>query len=644
MSNPISWLRDDFEDNSIAPTWAAYPYASGSATRSETSGDARITLPSSTAGTHENGYYSAATYDLTNDGAFINIVQMVATGVAAYALWGFLVDANTQIRWFQQSNTIKAQKIVGGVTTDLYSATWSSTTYKYLRIRESGGNLLFDSSSNGTSWTNRHTTTGLPIAITDLHVQIVAGCGNVASPGTFQVEDFNPILPALSSTWHWTQVEWNLLYRFRSITIAATSGQGYIATSNDGGATWQYYSGPLGSGSGGYNQLTSQASQAAAQAAAVNLPLDGRWDLPAIVECRTIRLYHRSTTGTTYRLDEYYPRRLVQSDDVEAESIKAINIAAASITADRLFVLQLSAITANIGGLNIDLGGYLWQGTGSAAAPTTGLKIFNSGGIGKLSTYNATVEQITLDTDGKFKWGAGAGLMDAAGMRIIQGASILDLRSLALTKADGTTVIGRYGGGYATSHGLFIEGTAISGEQSFVDVTARAGTTDGAITTLRAVSGTAAALITLTSDGATPTIALSASGGTTISGASGGLNVGTTGAGAGEIRAGDKLRLNGVTTMGMRMQSSAVVNNGAAIIPTVAGLLLIYDSTGAAAIFTIRGAGNATQEMVDPNGVFSSTQSTASSSNIYWSAGNSRYEIENKRGSTVTYSIYILAD
>lgn len=419
-AQPIAYLRDNFTPvATAAPTWEAV--VTGSATLVQTGGQMVATLPNATAGSHLAYLQSQGTYDLTGDGTYINIAQMVATGVVASASFDLVLDSSNLIQWRQLSNAITARKTVAGVDTQLFTATWSATTYKYLRIRESGGAIFFDSSTNGTSWTNRASIVGLPFAVTSLFVQFGASCGNVASPGALKVEDINLILPALSTTWHYTQVEWALSNRFKTITIAASSGQGYIATSPDG-TTWTYYSGPIGSASGGYNQLYAQSTQAAAQDMAVNLPLDGRWDLPSIVECRFIRLYHRSTSGSSYTLREYYPRRLVQSDDMEAESIRAINISAGAVTADKISVLDLSAITASIGQLTITsqagLPAWIYQGTGTGTSPTTGLKIFNSGGIGKLSTYNAGVEQVTFDTDGKLKAGAGTVTLDASGVGI----------------------------------------------------------------------------------------------------------------------------------------------------------------------------------------------------------------------------------
>lgn len=343
----ISTLRDNFADNAQALVWHLGG-SSGSATQAETGGQAVFTLPSSAGvGPHEAWWKTQPVYDLTGDSFYITIGTMVATGVAATAYFRLYLDDTNYVQWTQTSNTLKAQKVLNGVATDLYSVSWSSTTYKYLRIRESGGSILFDSSSNGTSWTNRATTTvGSTFAVTALGVWFGALCANVASPGSFRLDDVNLLLPALSTTWRWTEVEWPLLYRFKSVTVSGANGVGYMATSIDG-STWRYFSGPAGSKNSASIQLTEQ-SQANAETMAVDLPLDGRWDLPTMVEARFLRLYHRSKSGS-YTLYEYYPRRLVQSDDIEAESIRAINIAARSITADRLDVISLSAITANLG-------------------------------------------------------------------------------------------------------------------------------------------------------------------------------------------------------------------------------------------------------------------------------------------------------
>lgn len=72
-----------------------------------------------------------------------------------------------------------------------------------------------------------------------------------------------------------------------------------------------------------------------------------------------------------------------------------------------------------------------------------------------------------------------------------------------------------------------------------------------------------------------------------------------------------------------------------------AGMLTIVDSEYFSAIFNLRGTNATTSEVADPGGVYSASSGTASSTNVYWSAGNSRYEIQNLRGATRRYKIVL---
>jgi hypothetical protein len=85
MAAPILTLRDDFEDNAIAAAWDAV--ASGSATVAETGGQARFTLPSSTAGSHVARYISNVTYDLTGGSFFSPTVRLLSIGLTPGAYY-----------------------------------------------------------------------------------------------------------------------------------------------------------------------------------------------------------------------------------------------------------------------------------------------------------------------------------------------------------------------------------------------------------------------------------------------------------------------------------------------------------------------------------------------------------------------------
>ena len=57
------------------------------------------------------------------------------------------------------------------------------------------------------------------------------------------------------------------------------------------------------------------------------------------------------------------------------------------------------------GPMTLGTSGGIWQGTGTFDEPTTGIKLYRSGSIGVLETYNGGNRQTRFDTDGAFKAG-----------------------------------------------------------------------------------------------------------------------------------------------------------------------------------------------------------------------------------------------
>jgi hypothetical protein len=91
-----------------------------------------------------------------------------------------------------------------------------------------------------------------------------------------------------------------------------------------------------------------------------------------------------------------------------------------------------------------------------------------------------------------------------------------------------------------------------------------------------------------------------------------------------------------------RIQSLA--NNGQAALlsdnlAALGWVIVINFNDATGAMFQLRGATHTTQLLLDPIGVFSNTAGTAAKTNAYWSAGNTRYEIENKTGGVRSYDV-----
>ena len=83
------------------------------------------------------------------------------------------------------------------------------------------------------------------------------------------------------------------------------------------------------------------------------------------------------------------------------------------------FISFLSTGSAYFSGvINIGSSGGIYQGSGTFASPTTGIKIYNSSGIGKLASFNSGTVQITVDTDGYLYAGGGNVWLNEDGINI----------------------------------------------------------------------------------------------------------------------------------------------------------------------------------------------------------------------------------
>jgi len=227
--------------------------------------------------------------------------------------------------------------------------------------------------------------------------------------------------------------DWQLLERTEVITLSILPASGtttwYLRTSTDN-ATWAYWSGPaVATGATGQNTtLTSVASEAAAQTAALSSATLGnsasaRIDLPSVQELRYVELWLRNTAAVS-TVREFFPRRLVQADDLEAEAIRAINISAGAVTTDKMTIPGTASIDATLRliafrvPVSLDVDSGIYQGTGTFASPTTGLKLWNNAGIGRLATYNASVVQVQLDSTGRLIAGGGDVVIDVKGVAL----------------------------------------------------------------------------------------------------------------------------------------------------------------------------------------------------------------------------------
>jgi hypothetical protein len=147
------------------------------------------------------------------------------------------------------------------------------------------------------------------------------------------------------------------------------------------------------------------------------------------------------------------------------------------------------------GAISLGTSGGLYQGTGTFASPTTGLKLWRDSGVGRIGGYNAGTLQWYGSTDGKLYAGGGDVYLSADGLGLNTSSSAA---SHATTKAvkffnSGYAVGGLsgYSSGVLGGEGLILSATntaAGAGDDISIDVTARS-TTGTAFATITAYHG-----------------------------------------------------------------------------------------------------------------------------------------------------------
>ena len=138
-------------------------------------------------------------------------------------------------------------------------------------------------------------------------------------------------------------------------------------------------------------------------------------------------------------------------------SINGGNIQTGTVTATQISVSSLAALTVTTGALNISgictigTSGEIRQGSGTLGSNFTGLRMWNSGGVGTLAGYNNNTIQVQIDTAGHLVGAGGAFYVDGSNVKLIHKSIHDDSAYLKWYLLDGTSnilkIVGDYGGG-----------------------------------------------------------------------------------------------------------------------------------------------------------------------------------------------------
>lgn len=296
-----------------------------------------------------------------------------------------------------------------------------------------------------------------------------------------------------TGTWNkWVRAERPNLDRYRTVTLSMTPASGtstwYLRLSNDG-STWSYYAGPVTSS----RILTLVADAAAAQAAAVSAGTLGgqttsRVELPSNVEARFVEVWMRNAGPANTRLDEFYPRRVVEADDIKVQN--------------------LSGISADLGTMTA---GTITGATIQTAASGARIELTSANGLRSYDASNVLQAQIRT-SDGQMYFANGDVRLGSFGMRLIVPTSAYQYSSAyQFYETSGSTVnaaLQSYKSAFANE--LNLVANAYNTCQSDITIESKSGSSSAATASLSASgnSGTSIASVVLTgaSSGTTSTV------------------------------------------------------------------------------------------------------------------------------------------
>lgn len=149
----LSALVDNFNDNIVGPEWGD---SYGGVT--ETGGQARVPLVAGEYAGYQTGrawtlagatiYLKTPTLPAASTGTDVGVHFMVTSAVDGTAA-GFKINRVT--------NMLRMQSNVDYFDAAAVEIAYNATTHLWLRLRENGTNVLWDTSPDGTTWTNRRT-------------------------------------------------------------------------------------------------------------------------------------------------------------------------------------------------------------------------------------------------------------------------------------------------------------------------------------------------------------------------------------------------------------------------------------------------------------------------------------------------------
>ncbi|MFF1843047.1 LamG-like jellyroll fold domain-containing protein [Streptomyces sp. NPDC058217] len=215
---PLAMLGDDFDDNRVNTVLWTTPFGGAS----ETGG--RMRVPVSTVSTA--GFQTAREWTLTGSKVTAKLATLPrANGSSAgfASMWVTSTTSGTRLGWryYPVTGVLAAENQTGFADGSPVNLTYSAIDHVWLRVRESGGTVYFETSGDGFDWTVRRTL-ATPSWVTSQTVTVEFPTSRTGGTNDFVEWDLvgAEVRPRFWGMVNEFPVQWEGLYS--SVTISAT--------------------------------------------------------------------------------------------------------------------------------------------------------------------------------------------------------------------------------------------------------------------------------------------------------------------------------------------------------------------------------------------------------------------------------------
>lgn len=247
----LSTLIDNFNDGVIEANWGN---AYGGVT--ESGGKAHVPC-----GTGYAGYQTAYSWTLAGATFYVAVTTVPAASTATEAYASVFVNApgigdgadplfGTRVGFVINTVTglLKFASETGYFDPSATNVTYSAATHKFLRLREDGTNVYWDTSPDGTTWTNRRTlaTPAWVTASVDTCALDLSAHRDAGTPDEAQYDLFNTLADGAVYTGSGTGSAQSAATS-AGTHVAAGSGTGTATTNATAAGTAAFHGGATGS-------------------------------------------------------------------------------------------------------------------------------------------------------------------------------------------------------------------------------------------------------------------------------------------------------------------------------------------------------------------------------------------------------------